>query len=446
MYSNFIKFDYLWLVAALVAGGILGFFFGAVVGLSCSLCLILILFCTHLGQLKAFLIWLESDSSAPPLEFRGVWKDVALKLQKTKRKKEKSSAKLKDKEQQFLQTINSLPDGVVLVKHNWEIELVNPPAERDFILNGVIDAGRPIFEVYKNENLKSYLESGSWEQPLVLNPSDGRKIEVRVFPAGKKYFIIVSRDETEPMRLDAMRRDFVANVSHELRTPLTVIKGFLELLEDQPNISEDEKLHLKMMSDQADRMGVLVDDLLALSRLERDGAPAQKTPVNVHDLLVVAANEGNALSQGRHTIEIDRVDSQMILCDPKEMQSAISNLMTNAVRYTPDGGTIKLSYYLNDEGGNVVVQDNGIGIAKEDIPRVTERFYRVDKSRSRETGGTGLGLAIVKHVLFRHQAQLKIESELGKGSTFKIILPLRRIIENQKPVPIGETGAEKAIH
>ncbi len=442
MYTSFIKFDYLWLIASLVAGGILGFFFGPVAGLFCSLCLILILFCTHLRQLQAFLIWLESDSSTPPLEFKGVWKDVALKLHKTKRKKEKSSAKLKDKEQQFLQTINSLPDGVILVKHNWEIELVNPPAERDFILNGVIDAGRPIFEVYKNENLKSYLESGSWEQPLVLNPIDGRKIEVRVFPAGKKYFIIVSRDETEPMRLDAMRRDFVANVSHELRTPLTVIKGFLELLEDQPNISEDEKLHLKMMSDQADRMGILVNDLLALSRLERDGAPAQKTPVNVHDLLVVAANEGKALSQGRHTIEIGPVDSQMILCDPKEMQSAISNLMTNAVRYTPDGGTIKLSYYLNEEGGNVVVQDNGIGIAKEDIPRVTERFYRVDKSRSRETGGTGLGLAIVKHVLFRHQAQLKIESELGKGSTFKIILPLRRVSKNQTTTPSKEKVVE----
>lgn len=446
MYSNFIKFDFLWLVTSLGIGGVLSFFFGPTVGLLCSLCLILILFCTHLWQLNAFLTWLESDISAPPLEFRGVWKDVALKLQKAKRKKEKSSAKLKDKEQQFLQTINSLPDGVILVRHNWEIELVNPPAERDFILNGIIDAGRPIFEVYKNDNLKSYLESGSWEQPLVLTPSDGRKIEVRVFPAGKKYFIIVSRDETEPMRLDAMRRDFVANVSHELRTPLTVIKGFLELLEDQPDITEDEKLHLKMMSDQADRMGVLVDDLLALSRLERDAAPAQKIPVNVRDLLVVAANEGNALSQGRHTIEIGRVDGPMILCDPKEMQSAISNLMTNAVRYTPDGGTIKLSYYLNDEGGNVVVQDNGIGIAKEDIPRVTERFYRVDKSRSRETGGTGLGLAIVKHVLFRHQAQLKIESELGKGSTFKIVLPMPRISENQKAASASTTNAEKNQH
>lgn len=427
MIQKFLHYGYTSVVCALGVGVAAGYIWGLITGLVVALAGVLLLFVLHLHYFKVFICWLESPNLTPLPKVEGLWGSIFAMVYKARKKTEKNAVKLHEKEQRFRQTLNSLPDGVVLVRKHWEIELLNPTAERDFGLDAVQDIGKLLTEVYNEPEFVAYLESGDWEHSIILEPSDGRKIELHVFPAGKKYWIVVSRDVTETMRVDGMRRDFVANVSHELRTPLTVIKGFLELQGDKPDADEDEKLHWKMMADQAERMGALVDDLLALSRLERDSAPAVKTRVDAQELLEKVVEDGNSLSQGRHTVTVDHVDPSYMLCDPKEMRSAITNLVTNAVRYTPDGGKIHVSWTIDKEGGHVDVTDNGIGIAPEDIPRVTERFYRVDKSRSRETGGTGLGLAIVKHVLFRHQAQLKIESKLGEGSTFRIQLPMTRV-------------------
>ncbi len=275
----------------------------------------------------------------------------------------------------------------------------------------------------------------------MLSLPDGRTLEVRVISAGSKYTVVVTRDITESKRIDDFRRDFVANVSHELRTPLTVIKGFLELTEENSTLSQEDRLHLKMMSEQAERMSSLVDDLLTLSRLERDSAPAGRDPIDMLEVMTDAVAEGRMVSGGRHEIRIDKVACEWVLGDRKELRSAVTNLVTNAVRYTPEHGKVSLSWEVTDQGGVLSVSDNGIGIAPEDIPRVTERFYRVDKSRSRETGGTGLGLAIVKHVLFRHQAQLQIESEIGKGSTFKIVIPKVRLLDEEEELLGAPAGA-----
>lgn len=336
----------------------------------------------------------------------------------------KKVEKAEEKEVRFKQTLRALPDGVVLMSQDWEIQWLNPMAERDLQLDAVADIGKKIHTCYPDGDFLNKVTSG--DDTLQTITLEGRIIEIRVISAGSKYRILVTRDVTEQKRSEDFRRDFVANVSHELRTPLTVIKGFLELAEDWPLNSQQLK-HLELMYEQVERMGALVNDLLTLSRLERDSAPAAKEPIDLTALLTDAAVDGRFISQGQHSIVVDHIEKVNILGDIIEMKSAVTNLVSNAVRYTPQGGSIVVSSFFNDEGLVISVKDNGIGIAADAIPRVTERFYRVDKSRSRETGGTGLGLAIVKHVLFRHQARLKILSELGKGSDFQIILPKDRV-------------------
>jgi two-component system phosphate regulon sensor histidine kinase PhoR len=429
---------------SLIIGLIFGFGINAWAGAFAAFCFLAAVFLLHIYRFQAFTRWLEMPNNEPPPEIGGVWGDIFARVYKARKKTEKNAAKLHERDQRFRQTLNFFPDGVVLTRKDWEIEFLNPIATRDFGLDPAKDLGKILPEAYGEEEFRKYVEKSDWESPLNFQSADGRRLEIRIFPAGRKHWIVVSRDETEAMRVDSLRQDFVANVSHELRTPLTVIKGFLELQEESPAASDEDHLHWKLMRDQADRMGALVDDLLALSRLERDSAPAAEIPVDVRELLQRAAEDGRALSQGRHDILIAKVGGAKLLCDPKEMQSAVTNLVTNAVRYTPDGGTISLFWTREEDGWNIAVQDTGIGIAKEDIPRITERFYRVDKSRSRETGGTGLGLAIVKHVLFRHRAQLKIESELGAGSVFRIVFPLSRIEpEKETAVLSAPFGSEK---
>ena len=340
---------------------------------------------------------------------------------------DKNHTKFEEKELRFRQTLSALPDGVVLLRKDLVIQWMNRIAERDLSLDPEKDVGKKLTDVFTNPEFIQHIQSERWKARQLIDLPDGRVLEVRVISAGKKYTVVVTRDITESKRIDDFRRDFVGNVSHELRTPLTVIQGFLELATENPNLNEEDRLHWEMMLEQAERMRALVDDLLALSRLEQDAAPASRELIDVDEILEEAVAEGRMISGGAHEIKITKVAPEGILGDFKDMRSAVTNLVTNAVRYTPKDGKIELSWEVKDDHGILSVKDNGIGIAPEHIPRVTERFYRVDKSRSRETGGTGLGLAIVKHVLFRHQAQLQIKSELGKGSTFKIIISKARL-------------------
>jgi two-component system phosphate regulon sensor histidine kinase PhoR len=228
--------------------------------------------------------------------------------------------------------------------------------------------------------------------------------------------------------VDAVRRDFIANVSHELRTPLTVVNGFLETLIDaQSENGTTRQHHLQLMHEQAQRMHRLVEDLLTLSRLESRETPVADEVVDVRQLVREVADEARALSLGRHQIDVDLTPG-FVRGSREELRSAFGNIVSNAVRYTPDGGSISLAWREDASGGRFEVSDTGLGVAPDHIPRLTERFYRVDKSRSRETGGTGLGLAIVKHVLLRHGGHLDVQSEIGRGSTFSAVLPVERLL------------------
>jgi len=255
-------------------------------------------------------------------------------------------------------------------------------------------------------------------------------LSIKLIPYGGNKRLLISRDITQFKRIEAMRRDFVANVSHELRTPLTVVSGFVENLEDMPDLNQDSaRRALQLMAEQTRRMDSLVADLLTLSRLESEQSPLREETVDIKGLLNEVYQNGKLLSGGLHPMQLEIASAANLLGNRDELHSAFGNLVSNAIRYTPEGGAILLRWF--ERGGQPVfsVQDSGIGIAAQHIPRLIERFYRVDRSRSRETGGTGLGLAIVKHIAMRHQAKLEVLSEEGNGSTFLLVFPAKRALQ-----------------
>jgi two-component system phosphate regulon sensor histidine kinase PhoR len=276
-----------------------------------------------------------------------------------------------------------------------------------------------------------YIHAANFSAPLAMRPArhDDMVLSIKFIPYGGNKRLMISRDITQFERIEAMRRDFVANVSHELRTPLTVVSGFVENLQDMPDLcQESAQRALHLMAEQTRRMDNLVADLLTLSRLENEQSPLQEETVDMNELLNEVYRDGELLSGVKHPLHIEIANSAKLLGNRDELHSAFGNLLSNAIRYTPQGGEILLRWF--ERGGQPVfsVQDSGIGIAAQHIPRLTERFYRVDRSRSRETGGTGLGLAIVKHIAMRHQAVLEVSSEEGKGSTFAMVFPAKRAL------------------
>jgi two-component system phosphate regulon sensor histidine kinase PhoR len=274
-----------------------------------------------------------------------------------------------------------------------------------------------VTNLIRSPDFIDYIILGRYEQPLTLSLKD-RKLIVQIIPFENRRQILVTHDATETDRIEMMRRDFIANASHELRTPLTVINGFLEIAQTQPDLDQTIRMsHLKLMIEQGQRMQNLVEDMLTLTRLESIDYPVRPEHVNIHNLLDQIKQEADALSGGRHEISLT-IDGPDIEGSTDELRSAFSNLVSNAVRYTPEGGRIDIKWKNTEAGPQFSVKDSGIGIRAEHIIRLTERFYRVDKSRSRETQGTGLGLAIVKHVLLRHGAVLAIDSQPEMGSTF----------------------------
>jgi len=322
----------------------------------------------------------------------------------------------------------------------------NANAEAIFGVSGENDVGRHVFALVPDETLVAYLKAGHYETPLIW-PKAGtdKTYEIRVVVADRKNALLIARDVTEQEKLDAMRRDFVANVSHELRTPLTVLNGFLDMaVSGVSGKAELQPQHLELMREQALRMQRLIDDLLTLSRLESGSTDKKSETVALHELVSTVTEEMQVVAKNRHTVDRSVVPVWLNGYSD-EIRSVVVNLMTNAVRYTPPGGHIHATVAVTPEGQAVVsVSDNGIGIDKKDLPRLTERFYRVDKSRSRNTGGTGLGLAIVKHVLLHHNAQMKIESELGKGSTFTVVFPAERVSTKAAADVIDVAAKEKA--
>jgi two-component system phosphate regulon sensor histidine kinase PhoR len=428
----FVRLAAIAIVAVAVAAA-----FGVQAGLWVALVAIGLFFALHLHYLSTLGAWLEELSLETIPEGWGSWTEVFNRLHKARRSSEINAHRLEENEARFRRTISALPEGIVLVDAALQIEWCNPVAERHFSIRLGADHGLRVTNLVRDPAFVNYMTSASFGEPLLFRPlaSPSLALSIRVIEFEPSRSIIMSSDVTEAERLDAMRRDFVANVSHELRTPLTVVNGFLEtLLEAEPPLDQVRQKHLQLMHEQSTRMNRLVEDLLMLSRLEAGETPLAEELVDVVALLTELQAEARALSGGRHEI-VGSAEPVRVRGSRDELRSAFGNLVSNAIRYTPTGGRIALSWRAHDDDGAVFeVQDSGIGIAPEHLPRLTERFYRVDRSRSRETGGTGLGLAIVKHVLMRHQGRLLVESEEGRGSAFRAWLPAARLHSGPAPL------------
>ena len=384
----------------------------------------------HLRNVAALLDWLSDPSPGTIPDGSGVWERVFSALYKQTRLAGQQQFKLATLLARFRSAGQAMPDGVLVLDAENRIEWANSTAERFFSIDTDQDQGQPIANLVRHPDFLDFLEREQWGDPIPLRLPGPEEIalSIRIVPYGQDERLMLARDVTRWEKIETMRRDFVANVSHELKTPLTVLAGFQEMLADGtvPVDSARGRQSLALMQAQTERMLRLVDDLLTLSALESTDAPASEAAIEIAPLLAALTEEARALSAGRHQIAVSVDEDASVTGNEQELRSAFGNLVSNAVRYTPAGGRITLAWERRGTEGVFSVQDTGIGIEREHLPRVTERFYRVDRSRSRETGGTGLGLAIVKHVLTRHQATLEIESEVGRGSRFSVIFPARR--------------------
>lgn len=416
------------LLAVLLFAALLGFFFGPMVGLVVAVVALCIAVVMQLNYLYLLAGWLDHPADVRLPDGWGAWTDIFSRLYRLRRDDERNRAELSEWLARFRQAMSLLPDGVVIMDDVLFMEWCNPAAERHLGLKGERDKGMRVTNLIRNPDFIDYIVLGRYEQPLTLSLRE-RQLVVQIIPFENRRQILVTHDATETERIEMMRRDFIANASHELRTPLTVINGFLEIASNQPNLDAATRMsHLKLMTEQGHRMQNLVEDMLTLTRLESIDYPLRTEMVNIRQLLDQVLQEARALSAGRHTITLG-IDAPDIHGSPDELRSAFGNLASNAVRYTPDGGSITLLWQMGRGGPQLSVQDTGIGIRTEHLGRLTERFYRVDKSRSRETQGTGLGLAIVKHVLLRHDAVLAIDSQPGQGSTFIVRFPPSAVAE-----------------
>ncbi|MDM0020277.1 phosphate regulon sensor histidine kinase PhoR [Variovorax saccharolyticus] len=381
---------------------------------------------------------LRSDAAGLPSRGPGIWGELSERIRKLLREREQQTRHAEDRLQEFLAAIQASPNGVVLLDEQGRIEWCNQTAAGQFGIDAERDLLQHMANLVRDPAFVAYLASWHYSRDVVIDAQGPQqrnhpaRLSVQVHPYAGNRRMLLTRDITSLEQAEAMRRDFVANVSHEIRTPLTVLAGFVETLQNLPLDAQERARYLGLMAQQSHRMETLVNDLLTLSRLEGSAAPPATRWTRMRALMAQCEDEGRGLSsrlssQGHQLSFTLQADSE-IAGAPTELQSAMSNLLSNAIRYTPGGGEVAVSWRLLPDGrGEYAVRDSGPGIAAEHLPRLTERFYRIDRSRSRETGGTGLGLAIVKHIAQRHGAELRIESTPGKGSRFALVFPVARL-------------------
>lgn len=328
----------------------------------------------------------------------------------------------------LIAAVHVMNDGIVLLDGEFRIQFCNKTAERLLGIDAATDRGATIANIVRQPGFIDYLAKGDFSRPLILRLDRyfERVLSLDLILYADNHWLLQVKDITQTDRLDSMRRDFVANVSHELRTPLTVLSGFVETLQEIELDADSRRHYLQLMGEQSQRMQSIIQDLLTLSAIE-SAPPPEDQLVDMTSLVDKLYRDAIALSAGRHDIHLDSAGQGDLLGAEPELVSALANLVSNAIRYTPAGGTITLIWRISAEGAEFAVQDTGIGIDAKHIPRLTERFYRVDRGRSRDAGGTGLGLAIVKHALNRHQASLEITSEPGEGSRFAARFPASRV-------------------
>ncbi len=394
----------------------------------------------HLYRLH---LWLkqQQQSEDPPPEADGLWGEVFDSLYQLQRHEQRIRGRLQAVIDRVQESTAALKDAVVFMDSHGFLEWGNAAAEALLGLRSPQDSGQLVTNLVRHPAFKEYFDRGRYQEPLEL-PSpvnDQLYLQVSITRYGNGDHLMMARDVTHLHLLEQMRKDFVANVSHELRTPLTVITGYLEtLLEHDDEISPRWLKPLQRMEQQAERMRHLLEDLLLLTKLETTSYPASSQPVRVSQMLGSIRTDALSLSAGQqHRVSLDADPNLLLKGSESELRSAFSNLVFNAVKYTPAGGEIRIRWWSDSQGAHLSVQDNGIGIESSHLPRLTERFYRVDSSRASNTGGTGLGLAIVKHVLLRHRGKLEIRSTPGEGSCFIChFAPAQQVIQ-----PLAEPGA-----
>ncbi len=404
--------------------------FSEIVGWMTAVILLVLLLIHQLWHASKFTELLLSPSYGEVPGAMGIWGEIYYRLHKLVKGWRDQVLEVEQQHQRFIQAIQASPNGVVMLNEDDQIEWCNAIAEKHFGLNARRDAMQRITHILRKPAFVQYIIRQNYREPVKLTGMgdfEQFSLEVQIFPYGDKQKLVLSQDISQIEKTDAMRRDFVANVSHELKTPLTVLAGFLETVSELDLNEQERDRYLEMMSVQTGRMKTLVEDLLTLAKLEGNPEPAISQVVNMPNMLARLKLDAEGLSQCKHQISFEQLTDKNILGDDLELYSAFSNLVSNAVRYTPEGGKVCVTWSQVGEDFELCVSDTGPGIAAEHIPRLTERFYRVDRSRSRETGGTGLGMAIVKHVINRHHGELKIESTVGVGSRFCLVFPKQRI-------------------
>jgi len=381
----------------------------------------------HFWNLLQLSWWLWVDRSMTPPPGHGSWEPLLYGLHQMQLRNKKRRRELGSLIKRFRSGAESLPDAVVLTTEEGVIFWCNGLAQQLLGLRWPDDNGQNILNLLRYPEFTQYLKQQAFTKPLNLVLNNGRHLEIRVMPYSEQQLLMVARDVTQMHQLEGARRNFFANVSHELRTPLTVLQGYLEMMQEQTLAGATREKALHTMREQTSRMEGLVKQLLTLSKIEASPIHTLNEVIDVPMMLRVVEREAQTLSQQRQTIEFHVDPSLKVLGSDEQMRSAISNLVYNAVNHTPPATHIIVSWQRVASGVEFSVVDNGPGIAAEHIPRLTERFYRVDKARSRQTGGSGLGLAIVKHAVNHHDSRLEITSEPGKGTRFSFTLPERLI-------------------
>lgn len=392
--------------------------------------------------------WLRGSQETPAPRNAGLWGELGYRVERLVRQREAAAAAERERLRQFLSAMEASPNGVMLLDGGDQIDWCNTLSADHFGLDPQRDRLQRVTNLVRAPAFVAYLQAGRFDEPVLIpDPRGQRSLSVIARRYGDALKLVLSQDVTERERSDGMRRDFVANVSHEIRTPLTVLAGFIETMSSLPLTEVERRRVLALMAQQAERMGTLVSDLLTLAQLEGSPRPHADRWLPLAPLLAQVASDAKALSAGRHTITYPAGLTVQIAGAQNEILSAVTNLVNNAVRYTPEGGRIDVGWRLLADGsGEIAVADTGLGIAREHLPRLTERFYRVDGSRSRDTGGTGLGLSIVKHVAQRHGGELAIQSELGQGSVFRLSFPAVRVRDDSAAaVPVAPEPADAAF-
>ncbi len=422
-------------LVAMLVGGTAGALVGLLIGhplasaaLGTVICLVAAVL-LNAWRGNRLLDWLRSPQQARAPRDDGFWGELAYRIERLLRNKELALSQERQRLEQFFAAIEASPNGVLLLDAADQIDWCNSVAAEHFGLDPLRDRRQRVTNLVRAPAFVAFLQAGQFDEPIVFAGPLGRAtLSVLVRPYGDGMKLVLTQDITERERAESMRRDFVANVSHEIRTPLTVLAGFVETLAQLPLTEAERKRVLALMEQQTDRMQALVADLLTLAQLEGSPRPGADRWLSLPALTRRALADATALSAGKHIFELTGGDDAELAGSEAELLSAIGNLLNNAVRYTAEGGRISMRWRWRDDGtGEIEISDSGIGIAREHLPRLTERFYRVDGSRSRDTGGTGLGLSIVKHVVQRHGGEIDVQSEPGKGSSFRLVFPALRV-------------------